>query len=177
MKRLVILGGLGVACGWLVRTRGSGSPYRFPTDVRDAAIIEADPQEVFTALIDEGDGRTSWWAPHHTMRLVEGDSSADVGAVVANTVMVRGRFPVDFTTRTTKVVPNEEIRIEYIDGAFRGTAQWRLEAKDGGTLLRLRWRTTPVGRLGALAAFLPIERSHSDSVVAGFENLRAHLGG
>lgn len=175
MKRVMIVGALGAAYGWLVRTRGAGSPYRFPADVRDEAIIDAEPDEVFNALIDEGDGRTNWWAPHHTMRLIAGKSCTEVGAVVDNTVMVRGRFPIKFTTRTVSVVPNDEIRIEYTGGAFRGAAQWKLESTTGGTRLRLRWCTTPAGRLGALAPFLPIEKSHSDTMAVGFQNLGEYV--
>ena len=174
-KRLLLVGGLGAGWCWLVRARGAGSPYRFPADVTDAAIIPASPDAVYQALIAEGDGETDWWAPHHRMRLRRGDSCADVGAIVDNTVLVRGRFPIRFVTRTASVVPGEEIRIEYIDGAFRGAAQWSLRAADGGTRVSLRWRTTPAGSLGTMAAILPVEKSHSDTMKVGFEKLDAYL--
>ena len=144
-------------------------------EVYDQALIDASPEEVFRALVNEHDGVTDWWSTHQTMRLRQGTSFAEVGAVVDNTVRVRGKFPIHFTTRTVEVEPNQLIRIEYIGGSFRGEALWRFEEVDGQTNLSQCWRTKPAGALRILAPLLSIARSHSDTMRAGFARLRAFL--
>jgi hypothetical protein len=109
------------------------------------------------------------------MELSKGDTYAAPGALFANTVRVHGRFPIRFTTRTVEVEPNQAIRAEYTEGAFRGEATWSFEGIDGGTLLRRRWRTKPAGALRTLAPLLPVSKSHSKTMEAGFERLAAYL--
>ena len=114
----------------------------------DSALIDASPDVVYRAVVDEHDGMTSWWAPHFTMQLREGVSYGDVGAqLVDNTVRVHGRFPVRFTKKTVEVEPNKTIHVEYVAGAFRGEAQWEFVGVDDGTELSQRWRTSPAGVL------------------------------
>ena len=146
-------------------------------DVTDEMLIDASPDVVYRAVVDEHDGKTDWWVPHYTMTLRRGASYAEVGTLLDNTVRVHGRFPIRFVTRTVEVEPDRAIRVEYIGGAFRGEALWGFEGIDGKTRLSLRWRTTPAGVLRALARFLPIEKSHSDTMKAGFEGLRGFLAG
>ena len=146
-----------------------------PSDVTDQTLINASPDLVYRAIVDEHDGKTSWWMPHYSMELRSGDSYEDVGTLLNNTVRVHGRFPIRFITKTVEVEPNEKIGVEYVGGAFRGKALWGFENVDGNTNLSLRWRTTPAGALRILAPLLPVEKSHSDTTKAGFENLRAFL--
>ena len=176
LKRLLIVGCLGAGYHWLVRPWLSRSVDRDEAaDVTDEALIDASPDVVYRAVVDEHDGKTNWWTPYHSMELREGDSYGEVGALLDNTVRVRGRFPIRFTTRTVEVEQNERIRVEYVGGAFRGEALWKFEGVNGKTRLRLRWRTSPSGVLRALAPFLPVEKSHSDTMKVGFENLSAFL--
>lgn len=109
------------------------------------------------------------------MALLEGDSYRDVGALLENTVRVHDKFPVRFVTRTVGVQENEEIRVEYVGGAFRGEAVWKFVGVDKQTRLSLRWRTSPAGVLRAVALFLPVEKSHSDTTMVGFESLSGFL--
>jgi uncharacterized protein YndB with AHSA1/START domain len=147
------------------------------TDVIDEALIDAPPDEVFRAIVDLHDGKTDWWSPYHTMELRAGTTFAEVGAVVANTVRVRGRFPIRFTTRTTEVVENKMIRVDYVGGAFRGKATWTFELVDDMTLLAQRWCTRPAGMLRVAAPLLPVAKSHPDTMRVGFDRLRAFLAG
>lgn len=175
-KSLLIAGGLVAGFCWMVRCRRSRNvePGQY-ADVMDSALIDASPDVVYRAIVEEHDGETSWWAPHLTMRLREGNSYGDVGAMVDNTVRVHGRFPVRFTTKTVEVEPNETIRVEYVAGAFRGEAQWGFVGVNDGTELSQRWRTRPAGVLRALAPLLPIGESHSDTMKVGFERVRGYL--
>jgi hypothetical protein len=111
------------------------------------------------------------------MSLREGASYGEVGTLLDNVVLVHVNFPIRFVTRTIAVVPNEEIRVEYVGGAFRGEAVWRFDGENGKTRLSLRWRTRPAGTLRLLAPLLPVSKSHSDTTEMGFENLKAFLAG
>jgi hypothetical protein len=175
-KVLLIAGGVAAGFCWMVRCRRSRNvePDQY-ADVMDSALIDASPDVAYRAVVEEHDGKTSWWAPHLTMQLRGGDSYGDVGALVDNTVRVHGRFPVRFTTKTVEVEPIETIRVEYVAGAFRGEAQWGFVGVNDGTELSQRWRTRPAGVLRALAPLLPIGESHSDTMKVGFERLRGYL--
>ena len=143
-------------------------------DVTDEAIINASPDVVYNAVIDEMDGKTSWWMPHRSTKLREGDSYSKVGALLASTV--HGKLPVKFTTKTVEAKNNEMIRVNYVEGAFRGEGLWKFESLEGKTKLSYRWRTSPSGLLlRIMAPFLPIEKSHSDVMKAGFNNLKKFL--
>lgn len=177
VKSLLVVGCLGTAAYvWLVRPRLARSGHGDePADVTDRALIDAPPEVVFRAIVDEHDGKTSWWTPHHSMKLREGNSYGEVGALLDNTVRVRGRFPIRFTTRTVEVEDAKMIRIEYVENAFRGAAQWTFEGVGDKTELSQCWQTTPAGMLRSLAPFLPVAKSHSDTMEVGFENLQAFL--
>ena len=143
-------------------------------DVTDEAIVDASPDVVYDAVVDEMDGKTSWWMPHRSMKLREGDSYGEVGALVDSAV--RSRLPTRFTTKTVEVKNNEMIRVHYIEGALRGEGLWKFESFEGKTKLSYRWRTSPSGLLlRILAPFLPVEKSHSDVTKAGFNNLAKFL--
>ena len=90
-------------------------------------------------------------------------------------VRVHGEFPIRCITRTVAATKNEEIRTDYVDGAFRGEALWRFEGVSGKTRSNLRWRTTTSWVLRALDPLWPIEKSHSDTMTVGFERLREIL--
>ena len=143
-------------------------------DVTDEAIINASPDAVYNAVIDECDGKTSWWMPHLSSRLREGDSCGKVGALFDLTV--HGKLTIKFTAKTVEAKNSEMIRINYVEGAFRGEGLWKFESLEGKTRLSFRWRTSPSGLLlRILAPFLPIEKSHSDVMKAGFNNLNKFL--
>ena len=166
-----IIGG-GIATGAWLWHRGGAT-----ANVVDTAIIDAGPATVFQAIVDEHDGTTGWWPPHQEMALIEGDTYADPGALVATTVRVHRAIPIHFTTRTVDAVADECIRVDYVSGAFRGKVEWLFEPADGRTRLSMYWRVRPVGILRLLAPLLPITRSHSDTTRIGFEKLDHYLAG
>ena len=117
----------------------------------------------------------SWMVRRRRLRNLEPNRYADVGALVDNTVRIRGRFPIRFTTKTFEVEPNERIQVEYVAGAFRGEATWRFVGVNDRTELSQRWRTRPADVLRAVAPLLPVGESHSDTMELGFERLRGYL--
>lgn len=142
-------------------------------DVIDEAIIDAPLDAVYGAFVDEMNGKTSWWAPHHTFRLLSGGSFDSVGAKLES--MVRTKWPVRYTTETVEAVPGDHIHVRYIAGSFRGDADWTFENVDGKTRIGCRWQTTAAGSLRLMAQFLPVAKSHSAVTVAGFEKLQIFL--
>jgi len=143
-------------------------------DVTDEAIINASPKVVYKSVIDEMDGKTSWWMPHRSLELREGDSYGQVGALLDSTV--RSRFTTQFTTKTVEVKANEMIRVEYVEGALRGEGLWKFPSQKGKTKISYRWQTKPAGWfLRIIGPFLPVRKSHSKVMKAGFENLNNFL--
>ena len=68
------------------------------------------------------------------------------------------------------------IRLAYCEGAFLGEGLWTLESADDQTRLRYRWRADPNGwLLKSLAPVIPVAKSHSDVMAAGFANLNKSL--
>lgn len=142
-------------------------------DVTDEAIINAPSVRVYQAFVDEMDGRTTWWMPHHTFTLRSGASIAEVGALVESTV--QSRWPVNYTTETVEVDAGERIRVKYVGGSFCGFADWTFQDTEGKTKIGCHWQTDPMGSLRFLARFLPVAKSHSQVTTAGFEKLEAYL--
>ena len=112
--------------------------------------------------------------PHLSSKLREGDSSGKVGALLE--VTVHGKRPLKFITKAVEVKENEMIRASYIKGSFRGEGLWKFDSLEGKKKLSFRWQTSPSGLLmRILAPFLPIEKSHSHMMKAGFNNLNNFL--
>ncbi|MFA5386030.1 MAG: SRPBCC family protein, partial [Eubacteriales bacterium] len=129
-------------------------------DVTDEAIINASPDVVYKAMVDEYNGKTSWWNPYLSSKLREEDYSGKGGTLCD--VTVPGIMTVKFTTKTVEVKENEMIRMHYIDGAFRGEGLWKLEALNGKTKISFRWRVCPVWwSLRIFGPVLPVEKNHS----------------
>ena len=145
-------------------------------DVTDEAIINASPAVVYQAIIDEMDGKTSWWMPHRSSKLREGDSYSNVGSLLDTTVNVHGKLPIKFTTKTVEVKKNEVIRVNYVEGTFNGEGFWKFDHFKDKTKLSYRWRTSPSALfMRIFAPFLPVAKSHSDSIKIGFKNLNEFL--
>ena len=55
-------------------------------DVTDEATINASPDVVYKALIDEIDGKTSWWMPHLSSKPRDEHSYGKIGSLIDVTV-------------------------------------------------------------------------------------------
>ncbi len=119
------------------------------------------------------DGHTHWWMPHHSFKLISGDTFENVGALLES--KVRTKWPVTYTTKTAAVVKNQSIMVDYVGGSFRGCALWTFEETDHKTKIACHWQTDPAGSLRPVARFLPVAKSHSHVTAAGFDNLETFL--
>ena len=143
-------------------------------DVTDEAIINASPDIVFNAVVNEACGITSWWMPYVSIKPRK-EAACGTGDLVDLTV--NGEPPVKFTSKTVEIINHKMIKGKYVEGAFRGEYVWTFENVDGFTKLSFHWRTRPAELLlQILAPFLPIEKNHSDTIQAGFKNLNLFLG-
>ncbi|MCP4021608.1 MAG: hypothetical protein GY729_07185, partial [Desulfobacteraceae bacterium] len=86
---------------------------KYKYDIIDEAIIDAGLDIVFKAVIDENDGKTSWWMPHRSAKLLQGDSWGKAGAVLK--ITVNSKPPIQFIQKTIEVKENELIRVNYTD--------------------------------------------------------------
>jgi uncharacterized protein YndB with AHSA1/START domain len=144
-------------------------------DVLDEALINAPPNAVFRALIDQASGKAPWWLPDLEAE-PRGTTQADrVGALTDVTVHRLGT--PHFTARTVEAVPGQILRVQYVEGDIRGEGTWTLEPAGTQTLLRFRWRVRPhrwMFRL--LAPFVDFGRMHSEVMQIGFVRLSQYLG-
>lgn len=144
-------------------------------DITDEAIINADPDVVFSALLAELEGKTSWWMPKQSSKLRTGDAADQIGALID--VTVHGKPSTKFTEKTSDVKKNELLRYQYVEGPFRGEGLWKFKAIEGKTKLSYRWRADLAGGLllRIMAPFVNVPKAHSDVIKAGFEGIKEHL--
>jgi hypothetical protein len=145
-------------------------------DVVDEAIIDADPATVAKAIRDESMGKTHWWLPYWEAKPRGNIPPDQVGGMID--ITVRRRATVRFTAKTVEVTENL-LRVEYVEGAYRGEGTWTFEPVDGKTRLRFRWRVQPTGWLRWLLLLAPPSeksgRSHHEVMQAGFEGLNQYV--
>jgi hypothetical protein len=144
-------------------------------DVTDEAIINAEPDIVFNALLAEYAGKTSWWMPHLSAKLRKGDAVDQIDALID--ITIHGKSPINVTAKTIEVKKNELFRYQYVEGAFRGEGLWKFEAIRGNTKASFRWHANLAGGLllRIMALFVNVSKAHSDVMKAGFEGLNEHL--
>ena len=143
-------------------------------DAVDEAIIDADPETVAKALMDEIEGKTHWWQPslktepHGSILPTEEGGMFDV-------IVHGGGGPIRWTNKTIQVTENM-MRAEMVDGAFKGEGTWTFEPIDGKTLVRYHWRAQPNSwALKLVAPFINLEQSHHQLMIAGLEGLKRYV--
>jgi len=142
-------------------------------DVTDEAIIDASPSEVYNAFLNEFNGKTNWWQPRLSAKLRQGNSSDEIGAIFD--ISTGG---LELTAQTVEVKKNEFLRINYIEGPFKGQLLAKLEEFDGKTKISIRWQANTCGALiRFFDLFINIEKEHSKTMKIGFENLNQFLKG
>ncbi|MFI1567406.1 SRPBCC domain-containing protein [Streptomyces sp. NPDC020490] len=141
----------------------------------DEALLAAGPDAVWEALVSELAGGARWWVPDNTFEPVDGAPDR-VGALTRVTVHTKGvdkgGKKIRFTARTTAVEPGRRLALEYVEGAFRGTAEFTLAPLvDGGTRLAMLFRARPRGGLAVLANLVDIGAQHTHATRAAFARL------
>ncbi|MGW6718502.1 SRPBCC family protein [Streptomyces sp. NPDC054995] len=145
----------------------------------DEAWLTAGPDAVWEALLGELSGKARWWVPDNTFEPVDG-SPDRVGALTRITVHTKGvdkgGKKLRFTARTTAVQQAERLALEYVEGAFRGTAEFTLTPlEDGGTRLVMFFRASPQGQLAFLARLVDVGAMHTRATRAAFGRLNQLL--
>jgi len=144
-------------------------------NVVDEAIIDADPSEVFKALLDEYTGVSRWWMPFLEIKLRGGEKTLQKGAVFDITVPDRYRGKTKLVGKITDIIESKLIKYD-LEGDYLGNAEWTLEPLDGKTRLRFRWNTKSNRFLITLVSpFINIARGHSRVMELGFKGLNNYL--
>jgi uncharacterized protein YndB with AHSA1/START domain len=152
-------------------------------DLLDEATIEADPDEVVRALLDEAAGRSNWWQPFVRMRQRGDKPPTEIGAVIDFTVNgdgpLGGRWSTArFSGRVTTYEPERRLVMTYFDGDFRGTAEWTLQPVDAThTRIAARWMTDPYGGMRLWARFADVPGSQSKVMQEGFRAIERFTAG
>lgn len=137
-------------------------------DVIDRAVINATPEQIYRALVDEYSGVTHWWTQVES-RPVGEIPFGRPGAVC--TVTVRNRGTARFTWRTAEIVENDLIRFEYLKGDLAGYGDLRLEPVGEATRVSYHWQVTTRGKAHIIGPLLNISKRHSQVMQAGFRAL------
>jgi len=143
-------------------------------DVVNEAVIAATPAEIVAAFLDEAAGRSRWWQPLLKMRQRGDKPLPEIGAMVDITVNGEGGLGQRFGTarfrgRVTAFEPDRRLVLEYFDGDFRGTDEWRLDPVDAAhTRIVTRWKTDPQGAVRLAARLVNVPASYSKVMQAGF---------
>lgn len=144
-------------------------------DLVDEALFAAGPDAVWEALVGELAGGARWWVPDNTFEPVDGAPDR-VGTLTRVTVHTRGvdkgGKKIRFTARTTTVEPGRRLALAYVEGAFRGAAEFTLTPLgDGGTRLAMRFWARPHGALAVLAHLVDLDTKHTRATRAAFARL------
>lgn len=156
-------------------------PARAEYNLVDQAVIPAPPAQVWDALVAELSGAGLWWAEKNTFAPTRLRPDVE-GGLTEMTVRPNGKGkpgPVlRFTSKTTGVVPQEFLRMDYVGGNFSGSGTFRLRAIEGGhTALSMDFRANPEGWLKLLARVKDVGVEHSLGAMAAFRELDRLLGG
>jgi hypothetical protein len=142
----------------------------------DEAVIDADPVEVFRALIDECNGRTRWWMPHLEAKSRDGKSFGAEGSTIDVTIHRLGTPRLG--VRLTGEVEGKKMNWEIFEGDSLGTAEWTFEpVSPGRTRVILRWDVVLKRPLYRMFGPRILGRVHKGVVHAGFDGMNRYLSG
>lgn len=138
--------------------------------VADETVMPFSPAVVWKTLADFESSPT-WWRPQVTVviRQVAPD-------LVGSILEVRPLGGMGFVCRVSAVKPEAEMKLQYIEGIYRGTGVWTLTPTESGTLLRYAIDLEIVSRLLiALSFFVDLGAIHSRLMKQVFVNLESHM--
>ena len=94
-------------------------------DVTDESIIDAEPSDVFKALLDEFEGAKNWWMPHWEAELVGEVPFRQAGGTIDITVHRFGK--PKWSAKSTEIIQDKFLKAEFFKGDFLGSGEWTLE--------------------------------------------------
>ncbi len=142
-------------------------------DVVDEGIVDAPPNVVYRAILNEFAGVTHWW-PHTVYKLrgeIPIDHEGAISIVIAGNrvVNIRASFKV------TMIVVAESIEME-IAGDLVGTGVWVFEPTDGKTIVKYQFKVRTNSLLfSVLSPFVNLEKGHSAEMRQVFKELNSYL--
>ena len=143
-------------------------------DVTDESILNASPDQVYSALLSEYTGKTRWAAPDVTGKPRAASPEGRVGELVDLHVNRPGR--PKFTARLAELSRPNLLRVEYVEGDFLGEGVWTIERVDAGARACFRWRVRPgPWHLRMLSNFLDFGKNHSEVMRCLFDRLQRYF--
>lgn len=132
-------------------------------------LIHAGRERVFQILTQEDTFKEI--CPKGTIVTYESSPPYGVGTLI-NTRIVH-IFKLNWTSRVEEVVPNEKIRIQFLDGFLAGgTEIWELETVGEHTRATHTIIVQPKGLLKKLAWILKVRLKHNKIIEALLDNLK-----
>ena len=116
-----------------------------------SAIVHGTPMQCTRALLDEVEGRSSWWYPHLLLRHRPATPHDAVGCVVdavgsAREHPERWRGTTRWSMRLDGYLPGGEMRWTYLEGHYRGWVIWTFsDAGRGRTRIGVAGEIHPAG--------------------------------
>lgn len=139
----------------------------------DEAMIDALPDRVFNAVLDECSGVIHWWMPMYEIKPRANTPVRKTGMV--SDVVLHGVGTLRFSWTVIKLMEGKSIEVKY-DGDFDATGEWVFEPVDGKTKVKYIWTGKPTKLLGRLAfKFMDTKKLHSDAIQQGFEGLKDYI--
>lgn len=139
-------------------------------DVVDETTLPFSPPDVWRVLTDFP-AYPSWWPSQ--VNVVVGQCEPElVGSMFA----IRPFGGLGFTCRVSAVVAKSTMRIQYVEGVYRGTGVWTLTPAEQGTRIQYAINLEIVSRLLALLSFVTdLGAIHSRLMQQMFGNLERQV--
>jgi uncharacterized protein YndB with AHSA1/START domain len=132
-------------------------------------IIAAPPGKIFRLLTqEEAFGQI---CPEGT--IVTAETSPPYGVGTRLRTRVEHIFKLGWTTQVEEVIPDEKIRLRFLDGFFVGGAEiWELEPRGDQTRVSQTIIVQPKGILRKMAWLMKVRRKHDRMVEIFLDNLK-----
>ena len=92
---------------------------------QDEIVIKATVKDVWKVLVDFQHYQ-DWWPKYVNLKILKLSE-----AIVGTKFKANPLGGKSFACRVISIIPNQEIKLEYIDGIYRGSGYWNLESKEG----------------------------------------------
>ncbi len=142
-------------------------------DVTDEGIVDAPPNVVYRAILNELAGVTHWW-PHTVYRL-RGEIPIDHEGAISDATAGNRLVTIRASFKVTKIVEDKSIEME-IAGDIEGNGKWIFEPTEGKTKVKYQFRVRTNSLLfSVVTPFVNLEKGHSDEVRQVLKELNSYL--
>lgn len=162
----------------LMSSQGCGSKYSVRSSIyaglegeinQHTRLIHAPKSQVFQILTQEEAFKSV--CPENILVTRESPPPYQVGTLIRTRVFEK--FELEWNARVEEVIPEERIRLTFLDGFFAGGAElWELENEKSATRVTHTIVVQPKGVLKKLAWILKVRGKHDAMVEAFLDNLK-----